>query len=124
MMLGLKTVLAGDVPVMVFDEVDSGVGGRTAALVGQKLHEVAQGRQVLCVTHLASVAANADAFFHIEKTTDGKQTDVSLTALQGQEIVAEIARMLGAVGEQDQTALRHAREILQRAQKHTSAAGA
>lgn len=117
-MLGLKTVLAGDVPVMVFDEVDTGVGGRTAALVGQKLRAVAQGRQVLCVTHLASVAANADAFFHIEKTTDGKQTDVSLSALHGQEITAEIARMLGAAGDNDQTALRHAQEMLLRAQKN------
>ena len=117
-MLGLKTVLAGDVPVMVFDEVDTGVGGRTAALVGQKLRAVAKGRQVLCVTHLASVAANADAFFHIEKTTDGKHTDVSLTALHGDEITAEIARMLGAAGDNDQTALRHAQEMLQRAQNN------
>ena len=114
-MLGLKTVLAGEVPVMVFDEVDSGVGGRTAALVGQKLHAVAQGRQVLCVTHLASVAACADAFFHIEKQTDGKTTDVTLSPLDGEAVTAEIARMLGAASEQDQTALRHAREMLQRA---------
>lgn len=114
-MLGLKTVLAGEVPVMVFDEVDSGVGGRTAALVGQKLHAVAQGRQVLCVTHLASVAACADAFFHIEKQTDGKTTDVTLSPLEGDAVTAEIARMLGAASEQDQTALRHAREMLQRA---------
>ena len=114
-MLGLKTVLAGEVPVMVFDEVDSGVGGRTAALVGQKLHAVAQGRQVLCVTHLASVAACADTFFHIEKQTDGKTTDVTLAPLDGEAVTAEIARMLGAASEQDQTALRHAREMLQRA---------
>ena len=115
-MLGLKTVLAGEVPVMVFDEVDSGVGGRTAALVGRKLREAAAGRQVLCVTHLASVAACADAFFHIEKKTDGKTTDVALKELSGQAVTAEIARMLGASSDNDQTALRHAREMLQRAQ--------
>ena len=116
-MLGLKTVLAGNIPVMVFDEVDSGVGGRTAALVGEKLHAVAQGRQVLCVTHLASVAACADAFFHIEKTTDGKTTEVSLSALNAEEILQEIARMLGAVSKEDQTALLHAQEIRRRARE-------
>lgn len=116
-MLGLKTVLAGSIPVMVFDEVDSGVGGRTAALVGEKLHAVAQGRQVLCVTHLASVAACADAFFHIEKSTDGKTTDVTLTPLNGKNIDLELARMLGAASEKDQTALLHAQEMRQRAHK-------
>ena len=115
-MLGLKTVLAGEIPVMVFDEVDSGVGGRTATLVGEKLHAVAQGRQVLCVTHLASVAAWADAFFHIEKSTDGQKTDVSLTPLTAQEITRELARMLGAASDQDKTALLHAQEMRRRTQ--------
>ncbi len=111
-MLGLKTVLAGEVPVMVFDEVDNGVGGRTAALVGQKLRAVAQGRQVLCVTHLASVAACADTHFHIEKTTDGKTTDVTLQRLNAPDTEKEIARMLGALNDQDKTALQHARQML------------
>lgn len=111
-MLGLKTVLAGNVPVMVFDEVDTGVGGRTAALVGRKLRAAAQGRQVLCVTHLASVAACADAHFRIEKTTDGKRTDVTLCRLNAEQTVREIARMLGALTDQDRTALEHAREML------------
>lgn len=111
-MLGLKTVLAGEIPVMVFDEVDSGVGGRTAVLVGRKLHTVANGRQVLCVTHLASVAAYADTHFYIEKTTDGKKTDVSLGALSGEQITREIARMLGALNDKDETALAHAQKML------------
>lgn len=116
-MLGLKTVLAGEVPTMVFDEVDSGIGGRTATLVGHKLSAVAKGRQVLCVTHLASVAACADAHFHIEKTTDGKQTEVTLTALTGEDITQEIARMLGALSDTDAAALTHAREMLAAAKK-------
>lgn len=116
-MLGLKTVLAGNIPVMVFDEVDSGIGGRTATLVGQKLRAVSAGRQVLCVTHLASVAACADAHFYIEKSTDGKQTDVSLRALEGQTITQEIARMLGALSDQDETALAHARKMQADAKK-------
>ena len=116
-MLGLKTVLAGEIPVMVFDEVDAGIGGRTAALVGQKLRTVAQGRQVLCVTHLASVAACATAHFHIEKSTDGKQTLISLCTLQGEQITQEIARMLGALSDKDTTALAHARNLLADCQK-------
>lgn len=114
-MLGLKTVLAGDVPTMIFDEVDTGIGGRTATLVGHKLRKVAQGRQVLCVTHLATVAACADAHFHIEKETDGKKTDVSLRALNKEEVIPEIARMLGALSEKDETALSHARQMLETA---------
>ena len=116
-MLGLKTVLAGDIPVMVFDEVDTGIGGRTATLVGRKLRAVADGRQVLCVTHLASVAACANAHFYIEKSTDGKKTDVALHALEGEKVTAEIARMLGALSDKDDTALAHARKMLVDAQK-------
>ena len=116
-MLGLKTVLAGDVPVMIFDEVDTGIGGRTAALVGQKLRAVAQDRQVLCVTHLASVAAYAQTHFYIEKSTDGKKTEVHLTALSEEQITREIARMLGALSDTDQTALAHAQQMRRQAQK-------
>ncbi len=116
-MLGLKTILAGDVPVMVFDEVDTGIGGRTAALVGRKLRAVASGRQVLCVTHLASVAACGHAHFFVEKKTDGKKTEVSLRGLSGKEVEKEIARMLGALSEQDATALAHARKMLTEAGK-------
>lgn len=116
-MLGLKTVLAGNIPVMVFDEVDAGIGGRTAVLVGHKLRAVAQGRQVLCVTHLATVAACADAHFHIEKSTDGKHTDVSLRALSDEQIPHEIARMLGALSDNDAAALAHARQMLADCQK-------
>ena len=116
-MLGLKTVLAGDIPVMVFDEIDTGIGGRTAVLVGKKLRAVAQGHQVLCVTHLASVACCGHAHFYIEKTTDGKKTDVSLRVLKGEELVCETARMLGALSDKDDTALAHARKMLADAQK-------
>ncbi len=117
-MLGLKTVLAAEVPVMVFDEVDSGVGGRTAALVGRKLRRAAQGRQILCVTHLPPVAACADAYFRLEKTTDGKTTQTVLKPLEGEEIPVEIARMLGAPSDTDETALRHARQMLADAKKN------
>ncbi len=117
MMLGIKTVLAGDIPTMIFDEVDSGVGGHTATLVGRKLRHVAQNRQVLCVTHLASVAACADAHFLIEKTTKNHQTTVCLTQLKDSQIVSEIARMLGNFSAQNQTALAHAQQMLTEAKK-------
>lgn len=111
-MLGLKTILAGEIGTMIFDEVDTGIGGRTATLVGQKLRQVAQGRQVLCVTHLASVAAGADAHFFIEKTTDGKTTQVGLKELSPKEIPQEIARMLGALSDTDAVALSHAQQMI------------
>ena len=115
-MLGLKTVLAPTVPVMVFDEVDAGIGGETGHLVGQKLHAAAQGRQVLCVTHLAQVAAQADQNFHVSKKASKTATEVSISALQPPELAAEIARMLGGGGK-NSAAFSHAQELLKDAQR-------
>ena len=115
-MLGLKTVLASTVPVMVFDEVDAGIGGETGWLVGEKLRACAQGRQVLCVTHLAQVAAQADQNFYVDKTTDKNTTRVSITALAGDQLTAEIARMLGG-GDKKSAAYSHAKELLSKTKK-------
>ncbi len=112
-MLGLKTVLAPTVPVMVFDEVDAGIGGETGWLVGEKLRACAQGRQVLCVTHLAQVAAQADQNFHVQKQADKTSTHVSIIALTGDKLTAEIARMLGG-GDAKSAAYLHAKELLAR----------
>ncbi len=112
-MLGLKTVLAPTVPVMVFDEVDAGIGGETGWLVGEKLHACAHGRQVLCVTHLAQVAAQADQNFFVAKTAAKNKTRVGITALSGKELTAEIARMLGG-GDTKSAAYLHAKELLAR----------
>ena len=111
-MLGLKTVLAPTVPVMVFDEVDAGIGGETGHLVGQKLHQAAQGRQVLCVTHLAQVAAQADANFHVDKKAVRNATTVTISELSGENLVQEIARMLGGNNDIHSAAYQHARELL------------
>ena len=116
-MLGLKTVLAPTVPVMVFDEVDAGIGGETGYLVGQKLHAAAQGRQVLCVTHLAQVAAQADHNFHVAKKAAKNTTDVSITPLSGEDLTAEIARMLGGNADKRSAAFSHAKELLQDAKR-------
>ncbi len=115
-MLGLKTVLASTVPVMVFDEVDAGIGGETGWLVGEKLRACACGRQVLCVTHLAQVAAQADQHFYVAKTADKNTTRVSISALSGDKLTAEIARMLGG-GDKKSAAYSHAKELLSQAQK-------
>jgi DNA repair protein RecN (Recombination protein N) len=113
-MLALHAVLAADgVATMVFDEVDAGVGGRAASVVADKLAAAARGRQVLCVTHLAAIAARAHHHLRVMKTVRGGRARVAAVALQGDERVAEVARMLG--GEATSEARRHARELLARA---------
>ena len=113
-MLALHAVLAGDgIATMVFDEVDAGVGGRAASVVADKLAAAARSRQVLCVTHLAPIAARAHHHLRVAKTVRAGRTRVSATALTGDARVREVARMLG--GEATNEALRHARELLARA---------
>ena len=111
-MLALMTVAgAGESRTVVFDEVDAGVGGQTARAVGERLRAVGEGRQVLCITHLPQIAALASAHFRIEKSAE---TDTALTtveALQGDGVVAELCRMLGAEAS-DTAARRHAEELL------------
>ena len=112
-MLALKSVLAGvdDLPVLVFDEIDSGVGGAVAAQVGERLAEVARGRQVLVVTHLARIAARASSHLLVEKDAGGERAKTSLRRLGPDERIREVARMLG--GDPDSgPSLRHARELL------------
>jgi len=96
---------------MVFDEVDAGIGGAVAEIVGRQLRELGRSGQVLCVTHLAQVASQAHSQFRVAKLTDGKITRTALTALGPTERVEEIARMLGGIDITDQ-ARAHAREML------------
>ena len=93
-------VIASDgsnIPTMVFDEVDSGVGGGVAEMVGQRLRELGATRQVFCVTHLAQVAGLADNHFRIIKISDGKSTRTGISELTEDERIEELARMLGGV---------------------------
>ncbi|MDQ6745359.1 MAG: DNA repair protein RecN [Actinomycetota bacterium] len=101
-------------PLLVFDEIDAGVGGHTARAVGAQLRELARGRQILCITHLPQVAALGTRHFTIVK--DGRSTPARTTvsALEGEEVVGEIVRMLGA-GEGDRAASQHARQMLRAA---------
>jgi len=95
----------------VFDEVDAGIGGRTANAVGEKLKGLAVGRQVLCVTHLAQIARFADHHYCVEKSDSDGRTIVSIRRLSDEERVNELARMLGGEKESE-AALHHARELL------------
>jgi DNA repair protein RecN (Recombination protein N) len=96
---------------MVFDEVDSGIGGAVAEIVGRELHSLAESSQVLCVTHLPQVAAQGHHHLRVTKLTDGKTTRTSLTHLSADDRVEEIARMLGGV-EVTAKAREHAKEML------------
>lgn len=111
-MLAVKVILADAdrVPTLIFDEVDTGVGGNTAAALGKKLREAAAGRQVLCITHLPQVASFAGEQFTVEKSVKGGQTAVSVRRLGKDERVREIARMLG--GEGSKAASAHAEELV------------
>jgi DNA repair protein RecN (Recombination protein N) len=99
---------------MVFDEVDAGIGGAVAEIVGKQLRELGERAQVLCVTHLAQVASQAHNQFRVTKLTDGKITRTTVKPLAAPERVDEIARMLGGVDISEQ-ARAHAREMLSRA---------
>lgn len=101
-----------DVPTMVFDEVDAGVGGRAADAVAGRLSRLARRRQVLCVTHLAVVAAAADRHFTVRKEVAEGRTTVQVNVVRGAERVQEIARMLD--GDRGVTSRQHATELLQR----------
>ncbi|MGI9236853.1 MAG: DNA repair protein RecN [Woeseiaceae bacterium] len=107
-------VIASDgstIPTMVFDEVDSGVGGGVAEMVGRRLQELGTSRQVLCVTHLPQVASLANQHLRVSKVSDGKFTRTKVQALNEEERVDELARMLGGVEITHKT-LAHAAEML------------
>jgi DNA repair protein RecN (Recombination protein N) len=111
-MLALSS-LAGAVGAgtLVFDEIDAGVGGKTARAVGERLRVLGKGRQVLCITHLPQVASLADTHFTLEKDVSGERASASVRRLDGDGVVEEIRRMLG--GERsDEAATQHARELL------------
>lgn len=120
-MLALEVALAGTspVPTFVFDEVDSGVGGKAAVEIGRRLAQLARTSQVLVVTHLPQVAAYADRHVVIAKSTDGVVTTSGLTVLSEDERARELSRMLAGMEESD-TALAHAEELLEAARASRS----
>jgi DNA repair protein RecN (Recombination protein N) len=121
-MLALLSVAEGrrgavpehDQPLLVFDEIDAGIGGHTARAVGEHLRELAQGRQILCITHLPQVAALAARHFTIVKDNTSTPARTTVSALDGDAVVGELVRMLGA-GDGDRAASQHARQLLRAA---------
>ncbi len=112
-MLAIKSALARQeaLPTMVFDEIDVGVGGRTASVLADKMANLSQTTQILCITHLAQIASRGQQHFYIEKQSEEKSTHVTVVPLSQEERVLEIARMIGGTNLTD-TVLQHAREML------------
>lgn len=113
--LALQVITAhgAQASTLIFDEVDTGIGGGVAEIVGRRLRELGRHGQVLCVTHLPQVAAQADHHLFVRKATDGESTHTTVASLSNKERVHEIARMLGGV-EITASTLTHAREMLKR----------
>ena len=111
-MLALKTVLVqvDEIPTLLFDEIDSGIGGKVADVVGKKLKELSVFSQVICITHLPQIARFADKHFRVEKKVVGERTLITAKPLTSEEQVNEIARMHG--GKETEIGLAHARELL------------
>ena len=113
MSLAIQVVTHSDtsIPCLIFDEVDVGIGGGTAEVVGNLLAELADRAQVLCVTHQAQVAAKGGQHFSVRKSSHQEQTVTSIVALEGDSRTEEIARMIGGIKITDQT-LKYAKEML------------
>jgi DNA repair protein RecN (Recombination protein N) len=113
LMLAIKSLVLGrgEIPTLLFDEVDAGIGGRAAEIVGQKLKKVAAAHQVLCVTHLPQIAALADSHYVVKKEVAKGRTFTEVGRLGERDRVAEVARMLGGV-KVTEKAVRHAEEMV------------
>ena len=111
-MLALKGILAkGDkIPVLIFDEIDAGIGGRAAETVGQKLKSLSASHQIICITHLPQIASYADTHLKIEKKIKAKRTTVEVRKIEKDERTVEIARMLS--GDSSEVSIKHAWEMI------------
>ena len=112
-MLALKTILArsSSVETLVFDEIDSGIAGATAAIIGEKLRSLARYHQIVCITHLPQIASSGELHFLVEKKVSGGRTRTHIAPLDREDRINEIARLLGGKTISEKT-LAHAREML------------
>jgi DNA repair protein RecN (Recombination protein N) len=120
LMLALKNVLAqvDEIPVLIFDEIDQGIGGRVGSVVGQKLWTLARQHQVLCITHLPQLAAYGEQHFQVKKQVHGDRTTTQVSPLTGDERLVELAQMLGEVSE---ATVQSARDLVEAAGKRVAA---
>lgn len=119
LMLAIKSMEAesGGVGCMVFDEIDTGISGRMAQVVAEKMAQIARTRQVLCVTHLPQIAAMAAWQFLVEKRVEGERTNTSVRLLTQEERIGEVARMLGGADGSGESAKTHATHMLDMARQ-------
>ena len=117
-MLAMKRILAkvGGRQVLIFDEVDSGIGGAMAEVIGKKLRELSRHHQVICVTHLPQIACFADQHYSVRKEVKSGRTLTLVDQLDRESIVDEIARMLGGVKVTEKTRA-HAKEMIENAKR-------
>ena len=115
LMLAIKSLEAekGGVGTMVFDEIDTGISGRMAQVVAEKMAVIARNRQVICVTHLPQIAAMAAHQFLVEKRVEGERTNTSVKRLNDEERIKEVARMLGGADGSEDSACAHAAHMLE-----------
>jgi DNA repair protein RecN (Recombination protein N) len=120
LMLALKNVLAraDQIPTLIFDEIDQGIGGRVGSVVGKKLWQLTDQHQVLCITHLPQLAAFGQQHFQVHKQIEAGRTITNILEIEGESRLNELAQMLGEVS---MGTLKSAQEILQIANKTTSA---
>jgi DNA repair protein RecN (Recombination protein N) len=121
-MLGIKSVLAqkDDIETMIFDEIDTGISGRTAQKVSEQLAGIAGDHQIICITHLAQIAAMADSHYLIEKQTDGRTTQTTIDELSPEESIDELSRILGGAEITDRVreSAKEMKELAETAKKH------
>lgn len=118
-MLALKAILADrdQIETLIFDEIDTGISGRTAQKVSEKMAVIGRNHQVLCITHLPQIAAMADTHFEIEKHQKGMETITEIHPLEGEDSIRELARLLGGA-EITETVFQNAKEMKELAQVH------
>ena len=112
-----QTAKAQEISTFIFDEIDAGISGKTAKVVGEKFARIAQSTQIIAVSHLAQIAAMSDREFLIEKQEIEGKTITTVRALEGHEKVLELVRLLGG-DEKDAFAVGHAEELLKQAEKY------
>lgn len=122
-MLAFKNISAGidDISTMIFDEIDTGISGKMALIVSEKMAAIARSRQVICVTHLPQIAAMADANFLIRKNTENGETNTTVSRLGDSETIDEIARLAGGI--ETDSSRKYAEELRQNAQQIKKASG-
>ena len=117
-MLAIKSILAGEdeIDTMIFDEIDTGISGKTAQMVADKLMGISKEHQVICISHLAQIAAMADSHYLIEKNTDDESTETNIYRLSREDSIKELVR-ISSGGEITETAIKHATEMKEIAER-------